>query len=163
MARFAKFLAGLALAGAVAGAACPAFAGNAPGIEISSDVFVERVEIAPDGSRVISLEQPTRVLPGENLIFVLAWRNSGNEAARDFVVTNPLPGAVRFDGTADGREQVSIDGGASWGRLADLFVTLPNGEQRPALRDDVTHVRWVISDEISKGSEGKLKFRGVVR
>ena len=88
---------------------------------------------------------------------------SATAPATDFSVTNPLPKAVAFNGTSDGTEIVSVDGGKSWGPLSDLKFTRENGEVRPALMSDVTHVKWTFNQSLSAGSEGKLVFRGTVR
>lgn len=132
-------------------------------VALSSDVFVERSVQKPDGKTAVVLEQPTRVIPGDKLVFVVKYKNVGDTPATDFSVTNPLPKAVAFNGTSDGTEIVSIDGGKSWGPLSDLKFTHENGEVRPALMSDVTHVKWKFNQSLSAGSEGKLVFRGTVR
>ncbi|MEM1131814.1 MAG: hypothetical protein AAGH53_02645 [Pseudomonadota bacterium] len=138
----------------------PGFAKSA--IELDSEVFVERI-VQRGGREAIRLEKPQRVLPGDELIFVLRYRNVSATPARDFVVTNPLPPAVAFRETLDGREQVSIDGGENWGKLSSLQVPIGEGRFRAARPDDVTHIRWTILQDITMGSEGKLTFRGVVK
>ncbi|MEO1044898.1 MAG: hypothetical protein AAFX04_05610 [Pseudomonadota bacterium] len=140
--------------------AAPASANSA--IELESQVFVERI-IDQGDSKAVRLEEPDQVLPGDQLIFILRYRNISDAPVTDFVITNPLPQAVAFRETLDGTEQVSVDGGNSWGRLQNLRIATADGGYRPATVDDVTHVRWSILREITKGSEGKLTFRGIVR
>ena len=143
--------------------ALPQTALAAEKMELSSSVFVEKISLDTNGRQSVILEEPSRVVPGDRLIFVLKYRNAGDRAATDFVVTNPMPRAVAFQETLDGTEQVSIDGGAKWGRLRDLRVNMPDGGMRAAVPEDVTHIRWNLSKTISAGSQGKLTFRGVVR
>lgn len=131
-------------------------------IELQSQVFVERIIKNGDRSAV-QLEKPEQVLPGDKLIFILRYRNTGNSPVTDFVITNPLPEAVAFQETLDGSEEVSVDGGKSWGRLKNLRISKGNGRFRAAFPADVTHIRWSILQVITKGSEGKLTFRGVVK
>ena len=132
-------------------------------IELSSNVFVEKVTQSADGRQTVVLEKPLTVVPGDRLIFILNYRNVGDRAASDFVVTNPLPSAVAFQETLDGTELVSIDGGQKWGRLNKLRVREADGTSRVAVPEDVTHIRWKLSNDISVGSQGKLTFRGVVK
>jgi uncharacterized repeat protein (TIGR01451 family) len=132
-------------------------------VQLSSDVFVERLKQRPDGSTTTVLEEPKLVTPGDNLVFVVKFKNAGAKPAEKFVVTNPLPKAVAFNGTSDGLETVSIDGGQSWGSLPTLRVKDAEGNQRPALMADVTHIRWNLNQSLPAGSEGKLIFRGIVR
>jgi uncharacterized repeat protein (TIGR01451 family) len=132
-------------------------------VQLSSDVFVERQVSRADGSKSLVLEEPKMVTPGDNLVFVVKFKNVGASAADKFIVTNPLPKAVAFNGTSDGLEVVSIDGGATWGFLSSLRVSNANGAKRPALMSDVTHIRWNLNKSLPAGSEGKLIFRGIVR
>ncbi|GAB5488351.1 MAG: hypothetical protein Pars2KO_19210 [Parasphingorhabdus sp.] len=143
--------------------AVPGIAVAANNVALSSDVFVERKVEKPDGKTAVLLEQPKTVLPGDNLVFVVKYKNVGSAPATDFSVTNPLPKAVAFNGTSDGTEIVSIDGGKNWGSLSTLTYTRENGEVRPALMSDVTHIKWKFNRSLSVGSEGKLVFRGTVK
>lgn len=132
-------------------------------LQLSSDVFVERQIERGDGTKTVVLEKPNMVTPGDNLVFVLKYKNVGNSTASNFVVTNPLPSAVMFNGTSDGLEVVSIDGGKSWGFLNNLRVSKADGTARPAQRSDVTHIKWNLNQPLTAGAEGKLIFRGVVK
>jgi len=147
----------------LAALAVPGIALAANNVALSSDVFVERKVAKPDGKTAVVLEQPVTVIPGDNLVFVVKYKNIGSAPATDFSVTNPLPKAVAFNGTSDGTEIVSVDGGKNWGPLAALKYTRANGEVRPALMSDVTHVKWKFNRALSAGSEGKLVFRGTVK
>ena len=132
-------------------------------LKLSSDVFVERQVVRADGNRTVVLEKPNLVLPGDNLVFVVKYRNTGTATASNFVVTNPLPAAVAFNGTSDGLEVVSIDGGSNWGVLSTLRVKQADGTVRPAQRSDVTHIKWNLNQRLTAGAEGKLIFRGIVK
>ena len=132
-------------------------------LQLSSDVFVERHVVRPDGTKTVVLEKPNMVTPGDNLVFVVRYKNVGGTTASDFVVTNPLPTAVAFSGTSDGLEVVSIDGGKSWGFLGTLRIAKADGTIRPATQSDVTHIKWNLNQPLTAGAEGKLIFRGIVK
>lgn len=141
----------------------PASAFAANNVALSSAVFVEKT--VPDGAgrnRVV-LEEPKVVTPGDRLVFILNYRNTGSAPASDFVVTNPMPSAVTYQAAGDGNAQVSIDGGQSWGPLAALKVREADGRWRNARPEDVTHVRWALKQAIPAGAQGRLSFRGIVR
>lgn len=132
-------------------------------VELSSDIFVETQQKRADGSFATTLEAPKMILPGDQLVFVVRYRNAGAKPATNFTVTNPIPAAIAFSGTSDGGEIVSIDGGKSWGKLSQLRVSLAGGESRAALMTDVTHVKWHMNQMLAAGEAGKLIFRGVVK
>lgn len=149
-----------ALAAALSGI-MPAFAASP--VELSSSVFVERQVVRADGRKAVILENPKLVTPGDNLVFVVKYRNAGTAPANNIVVTNPMPSAVAFNGTSDGTELVSVDGGNSWGTLPSLRVKDADGKLRAARMTDVTHVKWNVNQVLTGGAEGKLIFRGIVK
>lgn len=132
-------------------------------VELSSDIFVEKQQKRPDGSFSTVLEMPKLILPGDQLVFVVRYRNAGAKPATNFSVTNPIPAAIAFSGTSDGAEVVSIDGGKNWGKLSQLRMTNADGSSRAALMSDVTHLKWHMNQMLAAGDAGKLIFRGVVK
>lgn len=132
-------------------------------VALDNKVFVERVTTDANGKQRILLEEPKVVVPGDRLVFVLAYRNAGAQAADKFVVTNPMPAAVRFADAGDTQPLVSVDGGKQWGLLSDLAVLMTDGTRRAAQPADVTHIRWAFQKPIPVGGTGKLMFRGIVK
>ena len=154
------FVAALASAAALL-ASAPALA-KSP-LQLSSDVFVERSKVDETGRKAITLVEPKMVLPGDRLVFVLTYRNIGTVEASNFVITNPLPGPVRYNGSPKGLELVSVNEGLNWGVLSKLTVENADGTTRPAGLDDVTDVRWDLKQTLAPGQGGKLVFRAIVR
>lgn len=132
-------------------------------VAIDNSVFVERVATTADGQRKVTLEEPKVVIPGDNLVFVLNYRNTGAAAANQFVITNPLPAAIQYRAEASDAAEVSVDGGKNWGRLAAMTVRGTDGSARPATDADVTHLRWAFSQPVPAGASGKILFRGKVK
>lgn len=138
-----------------------AFAQASQPVELSGDVMIERIVTEAGEDRRV-LEKPDTVLPGDMLIFSTNYRNTGAEIVKDFVVTIPVPQAVRI-GSQDAQSlEVSVDGGSVWGKLAGLQVTDGQGSLRPATVDDVTHIRWVLAS-LEPGAKGTVTYRGTVR
>lgn len=128
-----------------------------------SSIFVERIQPQSSGARRVRLEPARQVSPGERLIYVVEYRNTGKRPVQGFTVTNPLPSTVRLDETVDGSELVSIDGGRTWGALPELRVPLGNRGWRPANPEDVTHLRWRVGDTLMQGETRRVTFRAIVR
>lgn len=130
--------------------AAPALA--APAVALDSAVFVERT--TPQRGRM--LEPASRLSRGDRVVYVVSWYRMGGTGG--FVVTNPLPRSVYFQGTASGDEEVSIDGGRSWGKLAALRVG-----SRMATPEDVTHVRWKVDPARAARGSGQIAYSAIVR
>jgi uncharacterized repeat protein (TIGR01451 family) len=141
----------------------PGLALAADSVSLASEVFVEKAVTAPDGRTRIMLDQPKLVMPGDNLFFVLKYRNDGTAPAANFSVTNPMPSAVAFREAPGNQAQYSVDGGHVWGLLSNLKVRDSDGRWRSAHPEDVTHVRWTFRQPLPVGASGKLTFRGAVR
>lgn len=132
-------------------------------VALDNHVFVERISTDADGKQKILLEEPKIVVPGDRLVFVLNYRNAGAQPADRFVITNPMPSAVRFADAGDTRPLLSVDGGKQWGLLSDLSIPMADGTRRAAQPADVTHIRWAFRNPIPVGGAGKLMFRGIVK
>lgn len=132
--------------------AAPIVAAAAPQVAIDSAVFVER--IVPNKGRLL---QPANLLKrGDRVVYVVTWQRMAGQGS--FTVTNPLPRKVYFQSSADGREQVSIDGGRTWGKLDSLRIG-----DRAATPEDVTHVRWTVpANEAARGT-GQITYSAIVR
>ena len=106
--------------------------------------------------------EPKVVVPGDRLTFGTTWHNTSAARIDRFVVTNPIPAPVVLDALPADVQEVSVDGGKVWGKLASLTVASPDGKVRPALASDVTHLRWVVP-VIEPGGSGTLTYRAIVR
>lgn len=143
---------------AAAGFETPAFATD---VTLSSDVKVDRI-VTENGVKHHVLVAPTKVVPGESLVFSTSYRNAGAKPVENFVVTNPIPAAARLADDGFGTFDVSVDGGKHWGKLGGLTVTDDKGGQRAAQAADVTHLRWVVP-VIAPGGSGSLEYHAIVR
>ena len=148
-------------------------------VKIDSTIMVERTETTASGETVTKLLDPAtvKVIPGDKLLFVNAYRNTGQNAVTGFVVNNPVHAAVALTEVVEDWALVSVDGGKNFGKLSELTVTetvatateesgetaAPVQTSRPAVASDVTHIRWVLTSPIAPGASGELRFRGIVK
>lgn len=145
-------------------------------VKIESIVKVVRKQTKADGKTVTTLVAPkdTKVVPGDELIFINSYVNSGRAPVADFVVDNPVPSAVSVTEIGENWAQVSVDGGNVYGRLQDLTVTedapvaegstaAPTKIERPAKYSDVTHIKWKFPSAIVPNGTGNLQFHAVVK
>lgn len=133
-------------------------------IEFSQQVEVEKVEIDANGARSISFAKPEVVIPGDRLRYRLQLENKTAEPATSLKFVNPIPPEVRFVGTDDlDGFAVSVDGGKSFGALAQLRVATPGAPSRAATQEDVTHVQWTLAEPLAAGAVKTVTFFGAVR
>ncbi len=143
-------------------------AGTAPlsaqdqAISLSGSVMHETVSLDASGKEVTELVEPNTIVPGDRLIFGTDYNNGSDEAVDNFVVTNPLPPAVRLAPDADTTLIVSVDGGKTFGTLSQLSVLAEDGGSRPADQADVTHVRWTLPS-VAPGESGRLEYPAIIR
>lgn len=139
-------------------------------VDLSSEVKIERTEKDANGRETSTLRDPKDVIvvPGDKVVFILNIVNSGLEPAAGFRATNPIPASVAFQTVDQDWAEVSVDGGANWGKLSALSVSAKAADTgvaitRPALPEDVTHVRWVFANAIAPASKSSVSYRGVVK
>ncbi|MCA0977839.1 hypothetical protein LCM19_05640 [Qipengyuania flava] len=162
MKKFAStFAIALIMAGTLGVAAAPAQA-QQKDIDLKGDVKLEKVVTGENGEDTVELVTPDTVVPGDKLIFGTDYSNKGTQAVANFVVTNPVPKAVRLAPDASDELIVSVDGGESWGRLSALTVTGEDGAQRAAAPEDVTHIRWTLAS-VAPGASGRLEYPAIIR
>lgn len=123
-----------------------------PAIELDSAVFVERG--TPATGKM--LEPASQLSRGDRVVYIVNW--SRMTGAGSFTVTNPLPRSVAYQGSANGDEQVSVDGGRTWGKLGGLRVG-----SRIATAEDVTHVRWQVDHRRAALGSGRIAYSAIVR
>ncbi len=142
--------------------AAPSVAAAQQNVRMSTQMFVERVTTDINGRPRRVLMSAERAMPGDQLIFVVHWRNEGSRPARGFAITRAVPRGTRID-LSDPAMDVSVDGGAHWGRLDQLWLPTPLGGVRRAVAEDVTHVRWTLPRHAMPGESGRLSYRAVAR
>lgn len=131
-------------------------------ITLEGDVKVVKTIVEDDGETRVELIEPDTAVPGDRLIFGTNYVNTGAEPVSDFVMTNPVPSAVRVAPDADEGLVVSVDGGKTWGLLAELSVTAEDGASRAASHDDITHIRWTLA-LVQPGEKGRLEYPAIIR
>ncbi|MFL0356918.1 hypothetical protein ACI5KX_10615 [Erythrobacter sp. GH1-10] len=132
------------------------------GVQLSGDVLAVKTVVDEEGVERIERVKPDLIVPGDRLIFGTDYANNGDQPVTNFVVTNPLPAAVRLAPDADADLVVSIDGATNWGMLSSRTVTAEDGSVRPATHADVTHVRWTLAS-IAPGESGRLEYPAIIR
>lgn len=151
------------VAGTLAGTGTPALAssvgtgsGMKPSVALDSAVYVEHASSNNRSGLTRSLALADRLSRGDRIITVLTWQKQGGTGG--FTVVNPLPRKVAYQGSAREDEEVSVDGGRTWGRLGELSIG-----QRLATAEDITHVRWHVDSRQAAIGQGRIAYSAIVR
>lgn len=126
----------------------------------------KEVTVVVKGEKVKRRVPIKTIKPEEVIFYTLSYINSGDEAATNAVLDDPIPqGSAYIPGSATGAGAeivFSIDGGKTFKKptLLTYEVKNPNGsvDNRTASPEEYTHVRWII-DKIPAGAKGKVGFQ----
>lgn len=136
-------------------------------VTLKSEAFREVEVTDAKGKKIKKLEAVERAVPGQEIIYVLSYRNTGKQPANNVVLSNPLPEALSYRvGSAKGnntRIEFSIDGGKQFAALETLTVKNEDGTVRAAKGSDVTNIRWTLTTNIKPGAEGNVTYRAVLK
>jgi uncharacterized repeat protein (TIGR01451 family) len=144
---------------------------------VSAQVFAKSlVSISMKAEKEVTVNKAIKrvavstVNPGDEIIYTLNYVNSGDGAATNAVLDDPIPkGTVYVSGSAFGDNAeiaFSIDGGKTFKKpsLLTYEVKLPGGktEKKNASPEQYTNIRWTFSSIPANGS-GKVGFQVKVK
>ncbi len=142
----------------------------APEVQLSISAEKE-VQVTDANGQAHTERQPAAdAAPGDTLIYTLRYRNSGDEAARNVKLDNPIAEGNSYIGDSawgDGADiQFSIDGGQTFKKPAALTWAGSDGkggkETRKATPEQYNAIRWVIG-EIAPNTAGEAGFKARVK
>lgn len=133
------------------------------------------VNTPPDVSLVKSVSPSGTQVPGTDLTYTVAFSNSGDTAAQQFVVVDPSPSTtLKINDNTDfkvgsvvttlgGLTGVTVaysnDGGATWTYTpASGAGGAPTGYDRT-----VTHIRWTFTGTLAAAASGSIAFTARIR
>ncbi|MDH5633377.1 MAG: hypothetical protein OEZ10_10350 [Gammaproteobacteria bacterium] len=107
------------------------------------------------------------VLPGDELIYTIYFKNIDRVPVDNIEITDPIPkGTVYKQGSAFGAGTeitFSVDGGKTYAGPDDLNVTGKDGAVRKAQAADYTDIRWIFTPKLPPEKTGTAQFRVIVK
>ncbi|WP_404786132.1 hypothetical protein [Altericista sp. CCNU0014] len=143
-----------------------------PKVEMKLSVAKKVVAKQADGTSTTSwkeLGDKPVVKPGDILRYSVSAQNSGQKAARNLSITQPIPpqatyisGSARNNGAA---LTFSIDGGKTFSAQPTIAVKLANGTQalRPAPASVYTNVRWSYTEALAPATAFRNSYEVAVK
>lgn len=129
-----------------------------PEIKLVMGVEKQIIEIDDNGQEKLvweNLEGNVTVQPGDTLRYTIQTANEGEIAAKNLVITQPVPEQTTYIlntavGNSVAQITYSIDSGETFVEEPMIEVTLPNGtvELQPAPAEQYSHVRWDFTDTV---------------
>ena len=123
-------------------------------------------EVKDPKTGIVKLVNGDRATTGDVLVYRIIYKNSGNEAATNAVIDNPIPqGMTYIDNSATGENAditFSIDGGKTYKKpsLLSYESKHPNGktERYTARPEEYSNVRWLVKS-VPSNTGGKVEFK----
>lgn len=141
----------------------------APEITLNITAEQEVEVINAEGEAVTERRAAENASPGDVVFYTLRYRNSGDEAATNVNIDNPLPEGTAYVADSawgdDSEILFSIDGGQTFKKPGSLTYNLSGedgSEQKKADPEQYTAIRWVVS-EIPAGSAGEVGFQARIK
>ena len=138
--------------------------GLALGDTTPSAINVRAVAEVEQGAK---LAPAKRVVSGDHVLYTLEVSNTASTTANPPRVDYPIPRHTWYvadSAVGPGTEiTYSVDGGTAFDHPENLRVAGPNGDSRPALATDYTHIRWQFKNSLKANSVAFVRFRVLVK
>jgi len=136
-------------------------------VDLKAVAEMEVEVIGDDGQKETQRVPAAKVVPGDVVFYTINYTNNGEEAAENFVITNPVPEHMVYVAESAQGENTdvafSVDGGESYDVPGNLTVTDSEGKNIAASVSDYTHVRWVLSEPVAPEGTGFVIFKAQLK
>ena len=92
-----------------------------------------------------------KVLPGDTIVYTVDFHNDKNEVTENFRIEMGVPAEMIYlEGTALRDDTIvlySVDGGSNYQVREELSVRVAEGGTRPAVAEDITNIRWTLTEK----------------
>jgi uncharacterized repeat protein (TIGR01451 family) len=136
-------------------------------IELKTVAEIETTKTDGKGKKEIKRTPATIVVPGTEVIYTITATNTGNKAAANINVKDPIPkDMVYVDGSAFGKNTTitfSVDDGKNYASSKKLTVKNSQGKPIPATAKDYTNIRWTFKSELKPKQSASVWFRARVK
>lgn len=139
----------------------------AEGVSLKMTAQEEVVTIDQEGKKDVKYVETTSVIPGDVVLYLIHYHNQGEKPAEAVVITNPIPEHMQYlnmvTPTSETETTFSIDNEKTFDTADRLFVTMDNGDKRPAIASDYTHIQWRFKNPLPPGSRGSVGYRAQLK
>jgi uncharacterized repeat protein (TIGR01451 family) len=134
--------------------------------KLQLDMSERKVNMTADEK---SGKTPVSYAPGDTVEYAILARNTGTGVMTQPEVVDPVPEGVRYIVDSARGENCRIVYSVNKGMVYSVWpvmVTATNANgvkiERPARNEEVTHIKWILKDNLAPGGRKNLSFRAVV-
>jgi uncharacterized repeat protein (TIGR01451 family) len=152
------------LAALIACASSQAFAQAKGCIELKSMAQIEQEVVDAKGAKTTQLVEPTKVVPGVEVIWTVTAKNVCPQPSDAVTINNAVPQHMTYvanSAAGPGADVAYSVDGKTFAKSSELTV-LDNGAARKARADEYKHIRWVFKDSLQPGASTMATFRAVL-
>jgi uncharacterized repeat protein (TIGR01451 family) len=135
-------------------------------VVLKNEAFKVVTITSENGAKAEQWQTPEKMLPGDKVGYQISFENTGNEAATDIVIANPIPeNTVYVEGSAKGLNtdiEFSTDGGKTYAQPSKLLIE-KDGERVQASAADYTNVRWTLNKPLAIGAESSVQYAVIIK
>lgn len=135
-------------------------------VVLRNEAFKEVTQTNESGAKETKMVPVGKALPGDEIIYITTFSNTGKEPADNIVITNPVPDHTTYKtNTAYGAStkiSYSVDGGKVFAEPEKLLIKDADGSERQATAKEYTHIRWSYTPALQPGEEGTVMFRALI-
>ena len=142
----------------------------AAGPDVKVQLMGSHQSAGSPGAKWASLEDNTKVSPGDRILYKILVSNQGDREASHASALGPIPaGTAYLAGTAttssEMRVEYSVDGGKNFSSTPTVTVLGKDGKAQivPAPADRYTTVRWTWNKPLPVGAEATVSYQVQVR
>ncbi len=139
---------------------------NEPLIKLTMSVKEEVKTLDSQGKQTVKYLPPTKITPGDTVIYTNEYRNESTKTLHEVIITNPIPKHLTYlnqhSELNEAQISYSINHGKTFLPADQLMVKKRNKKEQPAKPSDYTHIRWTIPSVIA-GQKGEVSFRAKVQ
>lgn len=136
-------------------------------IEMRTEVRKVETYTDKEGNKKQREVKPDKVIPSDELLYTIYFRNVSKESASNIVINDPIPENMRYKkGSAFGSGTeitFSVDGGKTFATPDKLKVNSGQGGLKTATETDYTHIRWIFKPVLGPGEKGTVQFRAILK
>jgi uncharacterized repeat protein (TIGR01451 family) len=136
-----------------------------PCIELKNEAQLRQEYTDAQGKKAVRLVAPSKVVPGNEIVYTLTARNVCDKPATNVAVNNPVPEHMTYvpnSAAGTGAEIVYSLDNKSFAKLETLTVKNADGSTRAARADDIKGIRWTIG-AINPGQSSAVNFHATVK